>query len=106
MDQNGPLQAKMDHFGLASAKIQFEIKSLWPKRSFGPFWAVLVQYTFRQYRGHPLTAWLESHMAIFEAKKDQFANEAKMRKEGLKGLEALHFRTRVTRNFCKTASLQ
>ena len=35
MDQNGPLRAKMDH-------------------SFGPFWAILVQYTFRQYRGHSL----------------------------------------------------
>ena len=30
------------------------IKSFWPKWSFGPFWAILVQYTFRQYRGHSL----------------------------------------------------
>ena len=40
MDQNGPLQAKMDkmvHFGLANAKIQFGIRSFGPKWSFGPF---------------------------------------------------------------------
>ena len=51
---NGPLEAKMDHFGLANAKIQFGIGSFGPKWSFGPFWAILVQHTFRQYRGHSL----------------------------------------------------
>ena len=40
MDQNGPLQAKMDHFGLANAKIRFGIRSCWPKWSFGPFWTI------------------------------------------------------------------
>ena len=34
MDQNGSLQAKM--------------------HQNGPFWSILVQYTFRQYRGHSL----------------------------------------------------
>ena len=33
-------------------KIHFGIRSFWPKWSFGPFWTILVQYTFRQYRGH------------------------------------------------------
>ena len=44
----------MVHFGLANAKIRFGIRSFWPKWSFGPFWTILVQYTFRQYRGHSL----------------------------------------------------
>ena len=35
------------HFGLANAKIQFGIRSFSvPKWSFGPFWAILVQYSF------------------------------------------------------------
>ena len=42
------------HFGLANAKIQFGIRSFWPKWSSGPFWTILVQYTCRQYRGHSL----------------------------------------------------
>ena len=50
-DQNGPLQV---HFGLANAKIQFGIRSFWPKWSFGPLWTILVQYTLRQYRSHSL----------------------------------------------------
>ena len=44
----------MAHFGLANAKIQFGIRSFWPKWSFWPFWTILVQCTFRQYRGHSL----------------------------------------------------
>ena len=45
MDQNGPLQAKMDHFGpfgLANAKIQFGIKHFDQNGCldhFGPFWS-------------------------------------------------------------------
>ena len=54
MDQNWPLQAKMVHFGLANAKVQFWKMPFWPQWSFGPFWTILVQYTFRQYRGHSL----------------------------------------------------
>ena len=42
------------HFGLANANIQFGIRSFWPNWSFGPLWTILVQYTFRQYRGHSL----------------------------------------------------
>ena len=61
----GPKWTKMDlfrpkwtnilvHFGLANAKIQFGIRPFRPKWSFGPLWTILVQYTFRQYRGHSL----------------------------------------------------
>ena len=32
-------------------QIWFGIRSFWPKWSFGPFWTVLVQYAFPQYRG-------------------------------------------------------
>ena len=40
MDQNRPKRTKMDHFGLANAKIQFGIRPFWPKWSFGPFWTI------------------------------------------------------------------
>ena len=36
-------------------KIQFGIRPFWPKWSFGPFWTILVQYTFWQYCGHSLS---------------------------------------------------
>ena len=52
--QNGPKWTILVYFGLANAKIQFGIRSFWPKWSFGPFWTILVQYTFQQYRGHSL----------------------------------------------------
>ena len=40
--QNGPKWTILVHFGLANAKIQFGIRSFWPKWSFGPFWTILV----------------------------------------------------------------
>ena len=52
--QNGPKWTILVHFGLANAKIQFGIRPFRPKWSFGPLWTILVQYTFRQYRGHSL----------------------------------------------------
>ena len=52
--QNGPKWTILVHFGLGNAKIQFGIRPFLPKWSFGPFWTILVQYTFRQYRGHSL----------------------------------------------------
>ena len=52
--QNGPKWTILVHFGLANAKIQFGIRPFWPKWSFGPFWTILVQYIFRQYRSHSL----------------------------------------------------
>ena len=52
--QNEPKWTILVHFGLANAKIQFGIRSFWPKWSFGPFWTILVQFAFRQYRGHSL----------------------------------------------------
>ena len=57
MDQNGPLQSKwtkLVHFGITNAKLRFGIRSFRPKWLFGPFWTILVQYTFQQYRGHSL----------------------------------------------------
>ena len=54
--QNGPKWTVLVHFGLANAKIQFGTRSFWPKWSFGPFWTILVQYTFRQHRGHSLNS--------------------------------------------------
>ena len=54
MDVFRPKWTKMDHFGLANAKIRFGIRPFWPKWSLGPFWTILVQYAFQQYRGHSL----------------------------------------------------
>ena len=51
---NGPKWTILVFFGLANAKIQFGIRSFWPKWSFGAIWTILVQHTFRQYRGHSL----------------------------------------------------
>ena len=55
------------HVGLANAKIRFGIRSFWPKWSFGPFWTILVQYTFRQYK------W--SNMAILKTKNVNASRE-------------------------------
>ena len=55
---------KMVHFGLANAKIQFGIRPFCPKWSFGPFWTILVQYTFRQYRGHSLTVECRNRLRV------------------------------------------
>ena len=52
LGQNGPKWIILVHVGLSNAKIRFGIRSFGPKWSFGPFWTILVQYTFRQYRGH------------------------------------------------------
>ena len=52
--QNGPKWTTLVHFGLANAKVRFGIRSVGPKWTLGPFWTILVQYTFRQYRGHSL----------------------------------------------------
>ena len=54
LGQNGPKWTILVHFGLANAKLRFGIRPFWPKWSFGPFWTILVQYTFRQYRDHSL----------------------------------------------------
>ena len=58
MDLFRPKRTILVHFGLANAKLQFRIRSFGPKWPFGPFWTILVQYTFRQYRGHSLSALL------------------------------------------------
>ena len=56
MDPFRPKWTKTVHFGLANAKIQFGIRAKWTKT-----WSkctilvkMMVQYTFRQYRGHSL----------------------------------------------------
>ena len=59
----GPKWTQMVHFGLTNAKIQFRIRSFWPKQLFGPFWTILVQYPFQQYRGHSLMIAIASSAA-------------------------------------------
>ena len=54
LGQNGPKWTMLVHFGPTNAKFQFGIRSFWPKWSFWPCWSILVQHTFRQYRGHSL----------------------------------------------------
>ena len=57
MDQNGPLQAKMNpkwtvlvHFGLANAKIPFGVSKMVLMTI--PVWTILVRHAFQQYRSH------------------------------------------------------
>ena len=56
MDQNAPLQAKMDHFGLANAKIQFRIRPFLTEMVVETILAHFGPVHFRQYRGDSLVA--------------------------------------------------